>query len=440
MDFRDVLRVTRKFWLFITVVTIAGGFAGIAYSMRVPASYLATAELQVAPSQFDLPLDLLTGSEQRAAEAAAQIYAWTISPGNPVFEKMANFQSEFSNDSESPVSLNISSISGTKEIVISSQSNSATSAVNGANTLADFLVETVNASRIFEVIQDDSKDLIENIPLKLLVTQEALVTNPSIPINQSIILAIGMMAGLFASLAISVVLEIINRKIYSSRDVQDLSSIPVLSDLVEKSKDDTEDRFRKLRTFLNYSFQSKAGTLILLSSVDHFSDTKLLARNLANSFAKTSLKTHVLDLDFQRGRNEKQKQENNLGDFILGKIQFQELVDNPSNSNPLYISSGEININPSDYFTSNEFKLMIESFRSSADVSICIAPSVRSGSDALVLSSQINGVVLCVSQGKTSFSELKSALNNLEILKSENVLVLLTNDSESNHSPKKNKL
>jgi len=100
--------------------------------------------------------------------------------------------------------------------------------------------------------------------------------------------------------------------------------------------------------------------------------------------------------------------------LITEKIEISETVRNSAIANLFLIPSGKIIYHPSQVFDHVRFKNFLDSAKEQYDFVIFDSSPIGKYYDSIVLASQVNGVILVVQAGRTSWYNIKRAKKILE--------------------------
>lgn len=293
---------------------------------------------------------------------------------------------------------------------------------------------------------------------------------PKVPIrpNKKFTLIVGSIIGIIASLVLAFLAESLDTSIGTIEDVENVLKLPVLAIVPsvrsegwerkswlgkamarkpEKEKEDDlskvgvivhlkpmsqmAEAFRILRTNLKIGEGKK---ILLFTSAGPREGKTTIVLNLAISLSQMGIKTLVIDSDLRRPslnkmlgiEREKGLYEIIIGevsltsalhglvDIMMGKLGFDAALKYPGLDNLNLITSGHIVSNPSEILGSPEINRVLKEAQGLFDVVMLDAPPVLSITDAAVLASKVDGVVLVYEMGRTARSALLRAKIQLE--------------------------
>lgn len=183
------------------------------------------------------------------------------------------------------------------------------------------------------------------------------------------------------------------------------------------------EAFRTLRTNIQYTSFDEKMKMLLVTSATPGEGKTTTAANLALSIAETDSPVLLLDCDLRRpSLHKKFNISNELGitDFLLGKASFEQTVK--IYKNKLFImTAGTIPPNPSEMLSSNKLKNFLNEVSQQFQMIIIDSPPVIPFTDAQILSTLADGVILVVASGET---EKVMALKSKELLVKVNAKIL----------------
>jgi capsular exopolysaccharide synthesis family protein len=179
------------------------------------------------------------------------------------------------------------------------------------------------------------------------------------------------------------------------------------------------EAYRTLRTNLTFfaALDRPVETLVVTSAGRDERKSQVLA-NLAVTMAQGERRTILVDADLRHpGLHDVFDVANDRG--LTTMILEEEALDDPplldvGVENLLLIPSGPLPPNPADILGSRKMEQAIAAFRERADVILFDAPPVVAVTDAAVLGTKVDGVLLVVSAGRTRREHAQRAKELLE--------------------------
>ncbi|RMF60098.1 MAG: polysaccharide biosynthesis tyrosine autokinase [Calditrichaeota bacterium] len=182
-------------------------------------------------------------------------------------------------------------------------------------------------------------------------------------------------------------------------------------------KSPISEAYRTLRT--NIQFQN-LGTdnlsLLVTSSAPKEGKSTTLA-NLAITMAQMGSRVLIVDTDLRRPVVHsifKLKKDKGITNYLMGKLPFEDIVK-PSFVENLYIvTSGPLPPNPSELLASEAMENFVQEARNNFDVVLFDSPPIIAVTDAALLSSKVEGVILVIRAHQTQKEAVKRAKTLLD--------------------------
>jgi capsular exopolysaccharide synthesis family protein len=204
--------------------------------------------------------------------------------------------------------------------------------------------------------------------------------------------------------------------------------------IVQKNpKSPISEAYRTLRTNIQFSsFESDIKTILITSSGPSEGKTTT-SGNLALTFAQSGKKVLLVDCDLRRPSVHKKFMISNqigLSNLLINNLKLEDVAVNYIDN--LYIlTSGTIPPNPAEMMGSKKMKAFIEEVREKFDYIILDTPPVIAVTDAQILSTMADGVLLVVSSGQAEKEAAERAKELLMNVKA-NILGVVLNKVEIN--------
>ena len=176
------------------------------------------------------------------------------------------------------------------------------------------------------------------------------------------------------------------------------------------------EAYRSLRSNIEYSsFDDEYRVIVVTSSVPG-EGKSTTAGNLAIALAQSGNSVLLVDCDMRKPSiHKKFKISNAAGtaELLLRKKLFEE-VANKYNENLTIITEGKIPPNPSEMLASRAMTAFIEEMKKEFKYIILDTPPLQAVTDAQVLSTKADGVLLVVKAGST---KKEMVLNSVDLIK-----------------------
>lgn len=178
------------------------------------------------------------------------------------------------------------------------------------------------------------------------------------------------------------------------------------------------EAYRTLRTNLEFSNLDKSLRTLLVTSAGAEEGKSTTLANLAVTIAQSGKRVVLVDADLRRPtQHQIFGLKNNAGlsdmvrdDALLAQPPLQE----SGVQNLKVLTSGQLPPNPAEILGSKRMSEIVAALLEHADMLLFDAPPLLAVTDAAVLSSKVDGVLLVVSAGKTKRESAKKAQMQLE--------------------------
>lgn len=235
------------------------------------------------------------------------------------------------------------------------------------------------------------------------VVNFALADRTPVSPKKTLIYIAALMFGLLTPLVFINTREMLNSKILYRKEIESLTSIPVIGEIVQnKSKDSVviepgkrsfiAEEFRKIRVSLMFLGIDSYHKKILVTSSIPGEGKSFVAANLAISLAMTGKKVALVDMDLHNPSLGKlfnvTTEEIGVSDYLLGERNAEEIIRTvPNHDNLFYISSGGIHPTPSELLENGQIQNLINYLDENFDVVVLDTAPVVMVTDAYHLSS-----------------------------------------------------
>ncbi len=195
------------------------------------------------------------------------------------------------------------------------------------------------------------------------------------------------------------------------------------------------EAYRNLRINLQYASLDEALDTLLITSVGPEEGKTTTLANLAVTLAQAEQRVIIVDCDLHRPQVHQLfglPNDQGLTTAILdeGSLQTPSLQNTPI-ENLRVLTSGPLPQRPADLLGSRRMATLIETLKQQADLVLFDAPPVMSATDAAILATQVDGVLLVLSAGQTRREDSLLAIERLQKVKARIVGAVLQNASST---------
>ena len=177
------------------------------------------------------------------------------------------------------------------------------------------------------------------------------------------------------------------------------------------------EQYREIRTNIEYSNVDQNTKTILVTSSDKNEGKTTTVSNLAVSFANLNKKVLIIDCDLRNPSIHKMFRLNNiygLTDILAKDRAVDKCIQETELKNLYVLTAGAIPPNPAEILSSEKMKNLIEDLKNIYDYIFIDTPPIGLVTDAGVLSSFIDGVVLVVKSESVEKKYLEETKKKLD--------------------------
>lgn len=421
MELTDYIRILRKNWVIIVVATLVGIGVAAVWSLTRTPEYEASSTVFVSTQSSGSIQELQQGST--FTQGRVQTYAQLVTTPIVMNPVIAELELETTAGSLA-TQVSASAALNTTLITITVTDTDPVRAADTANALAASLTAAVAE---IEAVQ--GPDGTSASPVRLSPVKNALPPlEPSSP-NVALNLALGGLVGLALGISIAVLRTVLDTRIRTPRDVEQLTDRPIIGTIAFDPKASERplivhadplspraESFRAMRTNLQFLDLGDKSSFVITSSVptEGKSTTTI---NLAIALADAGKRVALVDTDLRKPKvAEYLGIEGGVGltDVLIGRTRIGDVML-PWGGRQLYVlPAGKIPPNPSELLGSERMRALLEVLERDFDVVLCDAPPLLPVTDGAILAKATGGAIVIVAAGKTNRQQLSGALDALE--------------------------
>ena len=340
-------------------------------------------------------------------------------------------------------------------------------------------LELARLERSRKVYEDTYNVLLEKVEVAkirraaetggLTVIDQVYYPESALPKKETAYYVVGIIVSLLLSLGFVFLRELLDTTIKSNDDLEQNYHIPVIGtvphidiakkqelqikrksssasskevttiypkELIDFYKDESviAESYRSLRTNLFFaSPDNPVRTLIVTSSGPH-EGKSLTASNLCLACAQMGKRVLLIDSDLRRPIIHhlfQVSRENGFTDLFIGK-EAESVIKETEIENLNIITAGRFTPNPSELLASKKIEKIIEMLKGMYDLIIFDTPPVMAVTDAPLLSTKVDGVLMIVKSYSTDKNALERAITTLQNINAHMVGFVL-NDINLSH-------
>jgi capsular exopolysaccharide synthesis family protein len=439
MELHDYIRILRKGWVRIVILTLVGVGAAAGFSIVQTPSYSATSKVFVSTQGSGSAADLAQGSSFTTQRV--KTYSELVTTPIVLLPVITALHLKTTGE-KLAARITPSATLDTSIIEIAVTDTDPVRAADIANAISSSLasvVKTIETSNSTDPVAPGKLTLV-----KLTPVQEASVpiapVSPKIPLN----IALGALVGLALGIGIAVLRETLETRIRNERDVELVTHVPVLGGIgfdprardrplivQDDPKSPRAESFRTLRTNLQFLDADRTDRCFVITSSIESEGKSTTAANLAITLADNGSRVLLVDADLRRPKvADYMGLEGAVGlsDALIGRANLQDVVQPWGKSGLYVLPAGSIPPNPSELLGSTRMESMLAEFNRAFDVVIFDAPPLLPVTDAAILAKKVGSAIIIVAAGRTHKNQLKgavTALNSVGVPISGLVLTML---------------
>ena len=287
---------------------------------------------------------------------------------------------------------------------------------------------------------------IESIgPASVKIIEQAVVPlEPVKIINGPVAIVLAFFVSISLGIILAFGLEYLDQTFKSPQDAEGFLNIPLLGAIPKrKAKDTLLINDTKLITDYTQSYQNLSEQIyllmkdknlksILITDAEASEETPAVIANLGIYLShKAGHKALIIDANLRNPlihRLFNVSNKSGLADVLEGKISFDDAIQNVD-STLFVLPAGDTIFNPSTILDSFKLSNVIKTAEENYEMVFVACADLKHFTDAVVLSSNVNNIVLVINEGKIRRQVVKSAIAPLEQKKANLIGVILNNRS-----------
>lgn len=414
IQIKEMLDVIKKRIKLILIITILSTLTGVFFSYHEPTSvYQASTSILVGREYGEK----ITASDVTMYQNLSKTYVQIAKS-----RRVAEMASENLKDGTTTIdilnSVVVNDLTGTQVIIVSAACGNAKSAADRANAFAEvFILESQR------LLASGNAQIID----------KALVPQGPVYINKMRNVVIAFLGGLLSSIIIALLLEYLGNTIKTVKDIENHLDTPIIG-VIPKSVDSTlimkkqpeslaSQAYRTLRTNIQFAYKDKEVHTILVTSPGIEEGKTTVAANLGLTIAQSGKNVLIIDCNLRKPVLHKIFQISNakgLADVLIESSNIEEVVHNVS-ENLDVLTAGNVQYSASEILLSQKMSNLLRKVEGKYDKIIIDSPALLSVTDAQVLSTKVNGVVLVIGSEQSS---IESVIKSRELLNIVNANII----------------
>lgn len=275
------------------------------------------------------------------------------------------------------------------------------------------------------------------------ILSPASLPEKAISPNTLLVYGTGGISGFILSFLFLGFTYLINNKITSVQEVENLTNAPILGSLpyhsgikeglgvfvVDKPKSAPSEAFRSIRTNIEFILPETKKRVISVTSTVSGEGKTFVSLNLGSVIAMSDQKVVVMDLDLRKPRIHKYLEstgtQKGVSTLLIKKHTLQECIQHTSNSNLDYIPAGPLPPNPSELLLSDTFSSVIDELKKTYDVILLDTPPIGLVTDGVMVMRSTDLKIFVIRADYSLRSYLKAVNRLINVNKFKNVTIVV---------------
>ena len=261
--------------------------------------------------------------------------------------------------------------------------------------------------------------------------------------NTLLVFGTGAISGLILSFLFLGITYLVNNKITSVQEVENLTLAPILGSIpyhsgirdglgvfvVDKPRSAPSEAFRSIRTNIEFILPGIKNRVISVSSTVSGEGKTFVSLNLGSVIAMSDQKVVVLDLDLRKPRIHKYLEtddtQKGMSTLLINKDSLEDCIQHTKNSNLDFIPAGPLPPNPSELLLNEFFVKVIDDLKKIYDVIILDTPPIGLVTDAVMVMRSTDLKLFVVRADYTLRSYIKAVNRLINVNKFKNVAIVV---------------
>jgi capsular exopolysaccharide synthesis family protein len=238
--------------------------------------------------------------------------------------------------------------------------------------------------------------------------------------------------GLILALAGAFLIEFTDNTVKSTQDLRETSGLPVLGTIArvpanlsesqlivqERPRSSIAEAYRVMRTNILLSSADDPIRTLMVSSPGQLEGKSTVTANLAAVVAQSGQKVVLIDVDLRRSTQhrilEVPNEKGVTSVFIQDEPSLSAYLQETKVEGLSVLTSGPLPPNPSELLGSQKMEHLIKRAREQTDLVLFDTPPVLPITDAAVLASKVDAVLLVADSGRTRRPAIQQAVESLQ--------------------------
>ncbi|CAN7690598.1 CpsD/CapB family tyrosine-protein kinase [Paenibacillus sp. LjRoot153] len=203
----------------------------------------------------------------------------------------------------------------------------------------------------------------------------------------------------------------------------------------QNPKSPISEAYRTLRTNIQFSSIDEELRVIMVTSAGPGEGKSTTLINLAVAYAQTDKKVLVIDGDLRKPTMHHALHVSNrsgLTNLLTNQLTIADVLQSSFVPNLQIITSGPIPPNPSEILSSKKMLSVLDELKQQFDIILIDAPPAIAVTDAQIIATRSDGVIIVVNSDKTKREVVLKAKQNMDNVRARILGVVLNNVDRNN--------
>lgn len=416
MDRTLAWRVARRWWWVIVAATLAGGALAYGVSLQITPTYEATTTLLVTQRQTEGVVQL---NDIQTAERLANTFSRLVTLRPVLEQSIADGGLPFT-PGELRGAIIVSNPPGTQLLEVSARADDPDIAALVANTVSQAFISSNQAE-------------LTSRPGQVSVVEDALPPGSPVAPRPLVNATLGAMLLLVAAGTVVTLVEYLDDTVKGPEQSQEITGLPTLGRIerfegmrspkeqlqaATRPRSTIAEAYRAARTNLTYAIDlGRDRKLVLVTSPGPAEGKTTTTANLAIVYGLAGHRVCVVDTDLRRPTLHRVfglENGEGLTNLLLAREpDLDRAVQRSVYTNVSVVTAGPLPPNPSELLGSARMQELLERLKTRFDVVLLDSPPALVVTDASVLATLVDGLVVVARANKTRRGALRATIEEL---------------------------
>lgn len=307
--------------------------------------------------------------------------------------------------------------------------------ISGKEAQLKILEQEVESNReLYEMVLNRSKETLEasvfNGAAHARVIDRAVVPREPVKPKKGMLIALALVGSLFIGVLLAAVAALMDNTVKGASEIEDKLNVPVLGKLpkvkappkgvvtnfMSEKNGVFAEAVRTIRSAFLLAGASRRGKITVVTSAEQGEGKTTVALNLAVAMGQLE-KVLLIEADMRTPSLSDDlglpNKDSGLSSIMTGAASLGASVNHSKNSNLSLISAGPVPTNPLEMLSSKRFAKLLQTLEPHYDRIVIDTAPVSEVSDALVLSTYADGVIVTVKSQQSTNNSIASCLRKL---------------------------